>query len=507
MSAKPLPTTNSNVVGRVCFECGIRKKKKMFSAGQLKKKGKARCKACTASAEDLAKVVDTDGDGNLSVEEINAADITQVQKDTLLAQLAAAGGALSVSAAADGGGLSGPNLDQVVETIDGDGDGTLTLEEIEAAFAAGKITEARKEAMNAQLDMAMAGGASGLDAGAAQSGQYVAGAHEDFLAYFKMYDSNSNGELSKENLKCALTEGFEIFHRLADAEFEEIWTDMDKDGNGTINYEEMQDALYEVVKVHGMPTLKTMFSEHDTNGDGVLDKGELRSCLVHAFGSAMELEDDEFEDLWKDVDDDKSGTIEYEEYVPMMYDLIVELGAPNRKSRIAGKAADEAAAAAAKAEAEAAAAAEAAAVAKAANDAKAKAAAEKVAAEAAAASAAAAAAAAAAEAAAAKAKQEDEEKAAAAAAASASAAAKEHEAAAKKEQAAAATANAKADAEKVERCARSPARPLAAPAGCRWPSFADSLSVRRTGHQRRCCQRRCCRRGCRRRGCCCRCEG
>ena len=51
----------------------------------------------------------------------------------------------------------------------------------------------------------------------------------------------------------------------------------------------------------------------DTNGDGKLDKAEIKAGYLEFFGKNMN--DDEIDEMFSKVDVDDSGTIDYSEFV------------------------------------------------------------------------------------------------------------------------------------------------------------------------------------------------
>ncbi|XP_052766258.1 squidulin-like [Mya arenaria] len=94
-----------------------------------------------------------------------------------------------------------------------------------------------------------------------------------------------------------------------DDEVQKFMKDADKNKDDEVHFEE----FYEYVKTLPDPTgeLRVAFDKYDRNGDGFIDKEELRAILQNG----KDCSQDELESLFKLVDDNGDGKIEYEEFI------------------------------------------------------------------------------------------------------------------------------------------------------------------------------------------------
>jgi len=166
-----------------CAECGETKVRSAFSKGQLKKKGKAKCKDCVAAA------VDADGDGQITPAEIAAANISVEEKAELQEEVAAKAhkfammmtdAKVKAPAAADDGGGGGGELLQPESSkpIEGAvGDAAAAIEEkvqqdaAEAAAAEAAPDADAAAAAAAEQEEAVAAAAAEQEAAAAAAEQ------------------------------------------------------------------------------------------------------------------------------------------------------------------------------------------------------------------------------------------------------------------------------------------------------------------------------------------------
>jgi len=92
-----------------------------------------------------------------------------------------------------------------------------------------------------------------------------------------------------------------------------------------INYLVHQVNLNEMNK-----KLSRVFKELDDNGDGILSYEEIKKGFIQYFGESENI-DKEFEDLINIIDKDKSGSIEYQEFIRATCDLNLLLTDKNLK--------------------------------------------------------------------------------------------------------------------------------------------------------------------------------
>ncbi|GFO13900.1 calmodulin [Plakobranchus ocellatus] len=129
---------------------------------------------------------------------------------------------------------------------------------------------------------------------------------------FRIFDKNhdntiSSGELGKM-LRCM---GMDV----TEAEVATIMKELDKNGNGKIEYKEFKAFMQEEMKrseespQEQEKAIRMAFKVFDQNGDGVIDARELRSAMKNL---GEPLTDRELTDMMKEADMDKDGKINYE---------------------------------------------------------------------------------------------------------------------------------------------------------------------------------------------------
>jgi len=70
-------------------------------------------------------------------------------------------------------------------------------------------------------------------------------------------------------------------------------------------------------KTDTMEEIRMAFRAFDTDGDGKISKEEFRICMLN-FGERFG--DDEINDMVKEADNDKDGSIDFDEFVKMIID-------------------------------------------------------------------------------------------------------------------------------------------------------------------------------------------
>ena len=104
--------------------------------------------------------------------------------------------------------------------------------------------------------------------------------HQDLMLTFKQFDKNGNGTISKEEL----LEGYKELYKdrtLVDIQLEvnNIWTKIDMDGSGTIDYTEWSVGTINKANVITKQKLKKAFEMFDLDGSGKISALELKTVL------------------------------------------------------------------------------------------------------------------------------------------------------------------------------------------------------------------------------------
>lgn len=125
--------------------------------------------------------------------------------------------------------------------------------------------------------------------------------HKQFIAI----DTNNSGTVSMQELKEVLLDNFNI----DEEEAEDLFKRLDTDNNDEIEYTEfLAAALLGHVKVHAGVLRKT-FSRFDRDGDGKIDKQELKMVLGDTFSER------EIDELLLEADTSGDGKLDYDEFL------------------------------------------------------------------------------------------------------------------------------------------------------------------------------------------------
>eukprot|EP00850_Spirogloea_muscicola_P004745 SM000020S06095 [mRNA] locus=s20:1014027:1019676:+ [translate_table: standard] len=127
---------------------------------------------------------------------------------------------------------------------------------------------------------------------------------------FHSLDADRSGAITLEELRKGLqAQG----SSLAEEEICALMTAADADGSGTIDYEEFLAATMEVSRAHVEEALLATFQHFDADGSGFITGEELQ----HALGDAGLAQEGAVAEVLAEVDADKDGRIDYEEFVAM----------------------------------------------------------------------------------------------------------------------------------------------------------------------------------------------
>ena len=142
---------------------------------------------------------------------------------------------------------------------------------------------------------------------------------------FEMFDKDGDGIITKQELAEVLnTSLVSVYHRSPEkkpskAELEDMMGEIDRDKNGTIEFEEFKEMMER--RMGGAATadnteieIREAFCCFDEDGNGYISGMELRHVLM-SLGEKMT--DVEVKELIQETDTDGDGRISYEEFVKM----------------------------------------------------------------------------------------------------------------------------------------------------------------------------------------------
>ncbi|CAJ1393836.1 unnamed protein product [Effrenium voratum] len=135
---------------------------------------------------------------------------------------------------------------------------------------------------------------------------------ETLRKQFIALDENGDGRLSIKEISDGLKAT-----GMKDADLKQILAGVDFDGSGSIEYKEFLAATLDKRHYLQEDALWSAFCVFDKNGDGKICMEELRSVLEDdSVGQLMQGQS--VEEIMKEIDEDGSGEIEFEEFVQMM---------------------------------------------------------------------------------------------------------------------------------------------------------------------------------------------
>ncbi|XP_062572793.1 uncharacterized protein LOC134234763 isoform X2 [Saccostrea cucullata] len=127
-----------------------------------------------------------------------------------------------------------------------------------------------------------------------------------WLEFFDRTDRDKNGVLSISELKKALVEDYNR-KDLTDSEIAEMFSDIDKNGDGQITKEEF---LSEMMKKERRTAVEEAFQKIDKNGDGKLARDEVAAAMREI----GHFTDEEIDKLIKKADKNNDGVIDRAEF-------------------------------------------------------------------------------------------------------------------------------------------------------------------------------------------------
>ncbi|KAE8706365.1 Calcium-dependent protein kinase 17 [Hibiscus syriacus] len=128
---------------------------------------------------------------------------------------------------------------------------------------------------------------------------------------FKSMDTDNSGTITFEELKAGLPK---LGTKLSESEVRQLMEAADVDGNGTIDYIEFITATMHMNKMEREEHLYTAFQYFDEDNSGFITMEELEQALrKYNMGDEKTIKD-----IILEVDTDRDGRINYDEFVAMM---------------------------------------------------------------------------------------------------------------------------------------------------------------------------------------------
>ncbi|XVF28750.1 hypothetical protein REPUB_Repub15cG0057300 [Reevesia pubescens] len=135
----------------------------------------------------------------------------------------------------------------------------------------------------------------------------------EFKEAFCLFDKDGDGCITVEELATVIKS---LDQNPTEEELQDMISEVDADGNGTIEFEEFLNLMAKKMKeTDAEEELKEAFKVFDKDQNGYISATELRHVMINL---GEKLTDEEVEQMIKEADLDGDGQVNYEEFVKMM---------------------------------------------------------------------------------------------------------------------------------------------------------------------------------------------
>ncbi|GKU85864.1 hypothetical protein SLE2022_250070 [Rubroshorea leprosula] len=135
----------------------------------------------------------------------------------------------------------------------------------------------------------------------------------EFKEAFCLFDNDADGCITVEELATVIRS---LDQNPTEKELQDMITEADTDGNGTIEFVEFLNLMAKKMKeTDAEEELKEVFQVFDKDQDGYISANELRQVMINL---GEKLSDEEVEQMIKEADLDGDGQVDYDEFVKLM---------------------------------------------------------------------------------------------------------------------------------------------------------------------------------------------
>ncbi|KAI8514255.1 PREDICTED: calmodulin-like [Branchiostoma belcheri] len=137
----------------------------------------------------------------------------------------------------------------------------------------------------------------------------------EFKEAFELFDKDGNGSIDLEELRTVMTK---LGQNPTNSELRDMINEVDTDGDGTIDFTEFLTMMTQQMKqMHQEEELRDSFKLFDKDGNGSISAAELRQVMANL---GEKLTDEEVDAMIREADVDGDGEVNFEEFVRMMRD-------------------------------------------------------------------------------------------------------------------------------------------------------------------------------------------
>jgi len=139
---------------------------------------------------------------------------------------------------------------------------------------------------------------------------------EEIQAYrdvFALFDKDSSGTITAQELGDIMQS---LGQNPSDSELQDMINEVDIDSSGSIDFDEFLKMMSTTVKAQDFAhETRAAFDVFDRDGSGTISADELRQ-VMKSLGE--NLTDQEIDEMIREADKDRNGTIDYEEFVQLL---------------------------------------------------------------------------------------------------------------------------------------------------------------------------------------------
>ena len=135
----------------------------------------------------------------------------------------------------------------------------------------------------------------------------------EYKEVFSLFDKDGDGSITTDELGVVLKS---LGQNPTEAELLDLISEVDADGSGTIDFDEFLVMMSRNARdMDSEEEIREAFRVFDKEGNGFISEAELRTVTTNL---GLKLTDEELEEMVREADLDGDGEVSYEEFLIMM---------------------------------------------------------------------------------------------------------------------------------------------------------------------------------------------